>query len=1170
IGRDITQRKRAEAALHLTQSCVDHAPISLTWLDHDGRVVYANHTAAQELGYTREELRSLWLGDIDPRLTREGWRETWNHLKHSGSIFLEAQNRHKDGHVYPVEASATYLEFEGQELACCFSWNISERKRGELTLRDREERFRTAFEYAPYGMLLVSPDRRLLQVNGTMCRMLGYAEQELLSQDWMELTHPDDRAVSAEAMTRLVHEGAPYVEFEKRYVHKDGRSIWVRIKASLVRDSTERGGHFVTHVEDITERKRIEEAIRCSEEKYRRLIANLPDVTWTSDCQGNTTYISQNVESLFGYTAEEICAGGGRILLSNIRPSDVPGVSDAYQALFAAGQPFDCQFQARRKDGSWIWIHNRASRTYIHNGVAYADGVFSDITARRRAETALVESEERYRRLFERNMAGVFRISGDGSVLECNESALRILGYDSIEDFRQGGAMVFYDPADQREAYERLFREGSLTSFEVRLKRKDGSPVWVLENVSLTPAENGAPLFIDGTLIDITERRRAEEELRQAMEAAEAGSRAKSRFLANMSHEIRTPLNGVIGMSRLLLGTSLSAEQRRFAEVVRSSGETLMALIGHILDLAKIEAGKMVLESVEFDLRVILDGVVEMLAIDAHRKQLELTCLIAPGTPSQLRGDPGRLRQIITNLAANAVKFTAHGSVSIRVDLPADDERTATIRFAITDTGVGIPKELGAALFSPFVQADGSTTRKFGGTGLGLAISKQLAEMMGGQIGFESEQGKGSRFWFTAVLEKQPKRREAPVETCFRNCKALVADDNAANRQVVGALLKSWGFRSIGVADGESALAILQDAADAGDPFRVALLDRGLADMPAEELARLISGDRRLNRVPLILMTRLGESSDACAASPLFAGCTPKPILEGRLKKSLKLALTQKHDVETPASAPPVERQPPYAPRILLAEDNPINEAVMLAILDRLGYSADRVSNGAEAVKALQTKRYDLVLMDCEMPEMDGYEATRLVRIRETGALDPRIPILAVTASAMPGDRERCLQAGMDDYISKPIEPEELARALAKWLRGTQASTNAAHPEAPPAAQEDAVLDESGLMSRLMGDKPLARKLLREFLEHVPTQISNLRQYIEEGDAVAARREAHSLKGAAASVSAAAFRTVASQAEETAKAGRLEAALALLPHMEDQLRRLQAAVGNCQWSRKGT
>jgi PAS domain S-box-containing protein len=642
-------------------------------------------------------------------------------------------------------------------------------------------------------------------------------------------------------------------------------------------------------------------------------------------------------------------------------------------------------------------------------------------------------AEEELGRLFDLSLDLICVVDFDGRLRRLNPAWQAVLGHTG-DDALDTPLMEYVHP-DDRPASELQVRHlldgGSVASFENRMRCRDGSYRWVHWNAAPLP---GQRLFL-ATGRDVTEQKRMTAELQQAKVAAEAASRAKSQFLANMSHEVRTPLNGILGMTELALDTDLTAEQREYLGMAKSSAEALLHIINDILDFSKIEAGKLELEAIDFDLHATVEEAVGLLAEKASDKGLELICHIEARPPCWLRGDPGRLRQVLLNLAGNAIKFTERGEVVVCARLEEQGPDGAVVRCEVRDTGTGIPAEVQPGLFSSFTQADASTTRKFGGTGLGLAISKRLVGLMGGEIGLTSEPGRGSTFLFTVRLAKGEAIPPAPRrDGVLRGLRALVVDDNATNRMVLTHNLGGWGMRVAEASGGAEALAALRSAEEA---FDLALLDFQMPEMDGLELARRIKADPALAAVRLIMLTSLGvrgQREQARAAG--IEGYLIKPVRLAQLYDCLATVMTAAEALPSAPARPTAdgERRPPpagHGPRVLLAEDNAVNQTLALRMLEKLGCRVDVVGTGREAVAAVARGDYALVFMDCQMPEMDGFEATAAIRRGETGSR--RLPIIALTASAMQGDREACLAAGMDDYLSKPLGLSDMERMLRRW-----------------------------------------------------------------------------------------------------------------------------------------
>ena len=940
--------------------------------------------------------------------------------------------------------------------------------------------------------------------------------------------------------------------------------------------------------------------LRESEAQQRILLGNLPTgVVIVDPVTRVIERASDHVAAMFGAPVDHLVGKRCHALLCP--------ASDGACPVCDLGQSVDnSEREMIRADGSRLPILKTVKRIQL-NGQEKLLECFVDISNRKRAEETVRTNQRQLTDIIDFLPDATLAIDRDRRVIIWNKAIEEMTGIPAAEMLGRGDyayTIPFYGEArpqlmdlvfENREGtaarYPNITREGDTLTAEVfchALYNNQGA--WVAVKASPLHDPSGNIVGAIESIRDITARKRAEADLQEtnrALELATAGARemaaeagvanaAKSEFLANMSHEIRTPMNGVIGMTGLLLDTELNEEQRRYAEVVRNSGEALLALLNDILDFSKIEAGKLDMETLDFDLRALLDDFGATMALRTHDQGVEFICAAAPDVPEYLRGDPGRLRQVLTNLTGNAVKFTPHGEIAVRVSLLSQTDAEAVLRFSIQDTGIGIPAEKQALLFQKFTQAHASTTRQYGGTGLGLAISKQLAEMMGGGIGVRSEEGHGSEFWFTVRLAKQAER--APTASFpladIRGTHLLVVDDNATHREVLMAQLRAWGVRSEEVPDGPAALVELRRARDADDPFQAAIVDMQMPGMDGAELARAIKADETLRDIRLVLMTSLGRRGEARQMEEIgFAAYLTKPARHADLSDCLSVVLAggaAAQPIQPIVTRHAIREMRRGVGRILLAEDNITNQQVAVGLLKKLGLRADAVANGVEALQALATLPYDLVLMDVQMPEMDGLEATRQIRHPHSAVRNHKVPIIAMTANAMERDRQECLDAGMNDYLSKPVSPQALAEALDRWLPKETAVT----PERAVAALGEAgsvstcepdvpVFDRAGFLSRIADDDELARALIEGFLDDIPKQFQALKDFLEVGNLASAARQAHTIKGAAAVVGAEVLRAVARQAEESLESGSRETLAAHLPELERQFALLREALELC-------
>ena len=923
-----------------------------------------------------------------------------------------------------------------------------DRRNVERSLREAQQQSALVFRSAPIGMARVSLDGRWLDVNPTFAQMLGRPDHDLLGQPVMEVTHPEDRGRDADTLLEMAAGERRTYQTEKRYLRPDGREVFAVVSVTLVSDRTGEPRHLFTQVQDLTERREAEEALRRSEIRHRTFIENLPDALVM-------------------------------LLDHDLRHQLVEG-----PALESVG-----------------W----------RKGDLEGSTIFEAFPADRAAEL-----EETYRAV--------------------------LLG--------------------ETRAFEWASIRGN-RSF----------------SVDAVPArdENDEVQGVMVVARDITQRKDAERQLALARDEALEASRMKSEFLANMSHEIRTPMNGVIGMTELLLDTRLDREQRGYAETARTSSEALLSILEDILDFSKIEAGKLELDAADFNLREAVDDVCDLLGARARDKELELACLVQEDVADTVHADSGRVRQVLMNVLGNAIKFTAAGEVVVEVSEVTEGGGPPVLRFQVRDTGIGIDASKIREVFTSFAQADASTTRRFGGTGLGLAISKQLVEIMGGEIGGESEPGRGSTFWFTVptgvVTDPVVAEPAAPAE--LGGVRVLVADDHEVNRRILRQRFSAWGMRPDTAASGAEALDLMRSAVRSGDPVGLAVLDFHMPAMDGLELARAIKADDALAQTPLIVLSSGSDHTGAAREAGVDAWLT-KPARHSRLLDAVTDVLPRVASDGTgppsePAEAAPAPPSDGEAPWVLVAEDNPVNAVVAVQLLRRAGYRAEVAGDGTAAVEMLSKRSWAAVLMDCQMPSMDGYEATAEIRRHEGDAR--HTPIIAMTAHSMKGDRERCIASGMDDYLSKPVRPQVLEDTLARWIRDDGPSGDETD-EVPEGDREDQNgngnshhgADGEGieLLDYSLLDDLRENDLLEQFLplfeEETTSRLAAARGAMHDADFAALGQLAHALKGGTASFGASGMATLAARLEMAADDGDHRRAGLLLPELEATFARTQVEL----------
>jgi len=1182
VARDITNTRSAEEKFRVL---FEHSANAHIIFDTD-TIIDCNHAAVEMMRCsTKLELLAMSPDQLAPTIQPDGTYsperrlEIWELTRGVGHLRYEWQAIRANGEEFPVEVAMTPVFLNGREVLLAVWNDLTERKKAESALQESEQRFQAFMGHSPTLCVIKDEQGRIVFLNRVMADAFGVKLEEMVGRndfDWLPL----EAARAVVEYDRRVLESNTSAQQIETITTGDGKTReWLMIKFPIPAAGGRKllGGIGI----DVQEQRRTERALKQREATFRDLFDDAPVAYHELDTDGRITRVNKTELALLGYSAGEMVgrhvwdfvveAASQQVITRKLAGGS--NVEEVYQRTF------------RRKNGSLfpVLVRDRL----IRDSVGVITGLRStmqDISELKQTEEELRAAEEKYRKIFENASDGIFQTTPDGRYINANPALAQIHGFASTTELMANisniGRQLYVDSKRREEFCALMEHADGVEKFESQMYRKDGSAIWVSEAARTVRDERGAILYYEGTLTDITARKQAERAMAEARDGALESARLKSEFLANMSHEIRTPMNGIIGMAGLLLDTDLSPRQREFTHTINHSAEALLKIINDILDFSKIEAGMLIFEEIDFNLREVVEGVVDLFAGRALGKDIQLGSLVSHDVPLALRGDPGRLRQVLSNLVGNAVKFTERGEVFVSATIDEQVGDACLLRLSVTDTGIGVTAEQQARLFQAFVQADGTTTRKYGGTGLGLAICRRLVAQMGGEIGIDSHPGDGSTFWFTARLRRQAEQPALATDG-LSGLRALIVDAQPTSRRTFQHLFEGWGIANTYAESSREALRTVWNEASTGRPFDAVFINQTLPDGDGVALARSIHQNEKLASARLVLLTSLDHVEEPIGMrdAGVVAQLT-KPIkvlpLHTCLRRCVIGEAAPESEAVTPEPAPPQS-----ALRILVAEDSLVNQKVILYQLQKLGYTATIVMDGEAALAALDRGRYEIVLLDCQMPVLDGYETARRIRKMSYGY---RPYLIALTAHSLAGDRERCLTAGMDDYLSKPIRVEDLeaafricleqqasipitAESISVVVNGNGSSGNGSGNGSSnghaSADLEDAIDSETiaGLrdIEQATGQSMLPG-VIGIFFESAPPMLADARQALEKSDAPGLSRAVHTLKGSCSNFGARRLRALCERIETAANQGQLDTAPGLLDEASAEYERVRLAL----------